>query len=59
MTSPEKAAVQALAVTLALAAAKVAVWAATSSLAVLSQALDSLLDVVALALLLVGVRLAA
>lgn len=59
MTTPEKAAVQALAITLALAAAKVAVWAATSSLAVLSQALDSLLDVVALALLLVGVRLAA
>lgn len=45
--------------TVALAAAKVAVWATTSSLAVLSQALDSLLDVVALALLLVGVRLAA
>lgn len=59
MTTPEKAAVQALVITLALAAAKVAVWAATSSLAVLSQALDSLLDVVALALLLVGVRLAA
>lgn len=59
MTTPEKAAAQALAVTLALAAAKVAVWAATSSLAVLSQAMDSLLDVVALALLLVGVRLAA
>ena len=59
MSVPERAAAQALAVTLALAAAKVAVWAATSSLAVLSQALDSLLDVVALALLLVGVRLAA
>ncbi|HEX2058689.1 MAG TPA: cation diffusion facilitator family transporter [Actinomycetota bacterium] len=59
MTPPERAASGALAVTLALAAAKVAVWAATSSLAVLSQALDSVLDVVALALLLVGVRLAA
>ncbi|HEX2294975.1 MAG TPA: cation diffusion facilitator family transporter [Actinomycetota bacterium] len=59
MTTPERAAAQALAITLALAAAKVAVWAATSSLAVLSQALDSLLDVVALALLLVGVRVAA
>ena len=44
--------------TLVLAAAKLAVWAATSSLAVLSQALDSVLDVVALGLLLVGVRLA-
>ena len=59
MTTPEKAAAQALAITLALAGAKVAVWATTSSLAVLSQALDSVLDVVALALLLVGVRLAA
>lgn len=59
MTAPERAAARALAVTTALAAAKVAVWATTSSLAVLSQALDSLLDVVALALLLVGVRLAA
>ena len=59
MTPPERAAAGALAVTLALAAAKVAVWAATSSLAVLSQALDSVLDVVALGLLLVGVRVAA
>ncbi|MDQ3981298.1 MAG: cation-efflux pump [Actinomycetota bacterium] len=59
MTPPERAAAWALLVTLVLAVAKVAVWAATSSLAVLSQALDSITDVVALALLLVGVRLAA
>ncbi|MFN2586846.1 MAG: cation-efflux pump [Actinomycetota bacterium] len=58
MTPPERAAAGALAVTLLLAAAKIAVWAATSSLAVLSQALDSVLDVVALGLLLVGVGLA-
>ena len=59
MSPPERAAARALAVTLVLAGAKIAVWAATSSLAVLSQALDSVLDVVALGLLLVGVRLAA
>jgi cation diffusion facilitator family transporter len=58
VTAPERAAARALAVTVVLAAAKIAVWAATSSLAVLSQALDSVLDVVALGLLLVGVRLA-
>ena len=59
VTPPEKAALNALLITLVLAAAKIAVWAATSSLAVLSQTLDSVLDVVALALLLVGVRIAA
>ncbi len=41
-----------------LTLAKVLVWAATSSLVILSQALDSALDIVAIALLLVGVRLA-
>lgn len=59
MSPPERAAARALVVTLVLAGAKIAVWGATSSLAVLSQALDSVLDVVALGLLLVGVRLAA
>lgn len=44
---------------MALALAKIAVWAATSSVAVLSQAVDSLLDVVALGLVFFGVRLAA
>lgn len=39
--------------------AKIAVWAATSSLAVLSQALDSVLDVVALGLVFLAVRVAA
>ncbi len=55
----ERAARLALAITAALAAAKVVAWAATSSLAILSQALDSLLDLVALALVLVAVRIAA
>ncbi len=54
----EKAALAALIVTVALAAAKVAVWGATGSLAILSQALDSVLDIVALGLLFVGVRIA-
>jgi cation diffusion facilitator family transporter len=39
--------------------AKIAVWMATSSLAVLSQALDSVLDLVALGLVLYAVRVAA
>lgn len=55
----ERVARGALAVTVVLTGAKVAVWAATGSLAVLSQALDSALDIVALALLLVAVRIAA
>ena len=54
----ERAALLALAVTAVLAVAKVAVWAATDSLVVLSQALDSALDIVALGLLFVAVRLA-
>jgi cation diffusion facilitator family transporter len=45
-------------VTAVLATAKIGVWAATSSLAVLSQALDSILDVVALVLVFLGVRIA-
>lgn len=49
----------ALVVTLVLGIAKVTVWAATSSLAVLSQALDSILDAVALVLVLLAVRIAA
>ena len=56
---PQSHALIALAVTVALAAAKVAVWAATGSLAVLSQALDSVLDILALGLLFVGLRIAA
>ena len=54
----ERAAVIALALTIVLGLAKMAVWAATSSLAVLSQALDSILDVVALVLVLLAVRIA-
>ncbi|HJR45171.1 MAG TPA: cation diffusion facilitator family transporter [Actinomycetota bacterium] len=55
----ERAARAALFITAALAVAKIAVWLATSSLAVLSQAVDSLLDVVALGLVLFAVRIAA
>lgn len=54
----ERAALIALAVTCVLAAAKIAVWAATSSLAVLSQALDSVVDIVTLGLVFLGVRVA-
>jgi cation diffusion facilitator family transporter len=54
----ERAALIALAVTCVLAAAKIAVWAATSSLVVLSQALDSVVDIVALGLVFLGVRVA-
>ena len=54
----EQAARLAVAVTLLLLVAKLAVWWATGSLAVLSQALDSALDVVALGLVFVGVRIA-
>jgi len=55
----ESAARLALAITAVLAVAKIVAWVSTSSLAILSQALDSLLDVVALALVLVAVRIAA
>lgn len=48
----------ALAITCTLTVAKILVWAATSSLAVLSQALDSALDIVALGLVFFGVRIA-
>lgn len=55
----ERTAAVALVVTVVLAGAKLAVWGATGSLAVLSQTLDSVLDVVALALVFFAVRLAA
>jgi cation diffusion facilitator family transporter len=54
----ERAALIALLVTVGLIALKTVVWLATGSLAVLSQALDSLLDVVALGLAFLGVRVA-
>lgn len=44
--------------TVGLALLKFAAWAATDSLAVLTQALDSVLDIVALGLVFLGVRLA-
>lgn len=47
-----------LAITVVLAAAKVLVWWLTGSLAVLSQALDSIVDAVALGLVYVAVRIA-
>lgn len=53
-----RAAGVALVVTLLLAVAKVAMWAATGSLAILSQALDSVVDVVGLGLVFVAVRVA-
>ncbi|MGH2806384.1 MAG: cation-efflux pump [Actinomycetota bacterium] len=54
----ERHAFTALVVTLLLALGKLLLWLATGSLAVLSQALDSVLDIVALGLLYYGVRLA-
>lgn len=54
----QRAARLAVLVTLVLAGVKVAVWASTSSLAVLSHALDSILDVISLGLLFVGLRIA-
>lgn len=54
----ERAALMAIVITFLLAAAKAAVWIATGSLAVLSQALDSVVDVVALGLVFLGVRFA-
>ena len=53
-----RVAVIALAITLGLTLAKAVTWLATSSLAMLSQTLDSLIDVVALGLVLVAVRMA-
>ena len=55
----ESHALIAVGVTAVLAVAKVVVWFSTGSLAVLSQALDSILDIVALGLLYVGLRIAA
>lgn len=54
----ETAARIAVSVTAVLTVLKVAVWALTSSLAVLSQALDSALDLIALGLVFVAVRIA-
>lgn len=54
----QRTALFALAITCILTLAKLAVWASTSSLAVLSQALDSALDIVALGLVFFGVRIA-
>lgn len=54
----ERAAAIAVGVTVVLAVLKFVVWGVTGSLAVLSQALDSLLDVVALGLVFLGVRIA-
>jgi cation diffusion facilitator family transporter len=54
-----RAAIAALVLTIVLATAKVAVWVTTGSLAVLSQALDSVLDIVALALVAVAVSVSA
>jgi cation diffusion facilitator family transporter len=45
-------------ITAVLAAAKVWVWVATGSLAVLSQALDSTLDIVSITLVYLGLRIA-
>ena len=57
--NPSRTALLALGITCVLTLAKLAVWAATSSLAILSQALDSALDIVALGLVFFGVRIAA
>jgi cation diffusion facilitator family transporter len=58
LSRSERAALIALIVTCVLAATKIVVWGATSSLAVLSQALDSLVDIVTLGLVFLGVRVA-
>ncbi|MDQ5874350.1 MAG: cation-efflux pump [Actinomycetota bacterium] len=55
----ERVALAALIVTVVLTGTKLLVWGLTSSLAVLSQALDSALDIVALGLVWMGVRIAA
>jgi cation diffusion facilitator family transporter len=54
----ERVALYSLLVTCVLIVLKFVVWASTSSLAVLSQALDSIVDLVALGLLFVGLRVA-
>jgi cation diffusion facilitator family transporter len=54
----ERVALAALAVTIALTITKLIVWRVTGSIAVLSQALDSALDIVALSLVFLGVRIA-
>jgi cation diffusion facilitator family transporter len=59
MLPGERAVIGALAATCVLAVAKVATAIATASLAILSQALDSVVDIVALALLFFAVRIAA
>ena len=56
---PQRHALIAVWITVVLAVAKVMVWLATGSLVVLSQALDSVLDILALGLLYVGLRIAA
>src|SRR5918995_1512154 len=58
LSRSERAALIALILTCVLAATKIVVWWATSSLAVLSQALDSLVDIVTLGLVFLGVRVA-
>ena len=55
----QRVAALALAVTVALTVAKFGVWAITDSLTVLSQAVDSLVDIVALGLMFIGVRMTA
>ena len=57
-TPAERVALIAILITILLALAKAGVWLATGSLAVLSQALDSVVDVVALGLVFRGVRFA-
>ncbi|MDQ1605623.1 MAG: hypothetical protein QOE01_3471 [Actinomycetota bacterium] len=59
MRRTERVVLVSLLVTLVLVVLKFVVWRSTSSLAVLSQALDSVVDLVALGLLLMGVRVAA
>jgi cation diffusion facilitator family transporter len=54
----ERVVLVSLLVTCGLVGVKFVVWTSTSSLAVLSQALDSVVDVVALGLLFLGVRVA-
>jgi len=58
MRASERAALFSVAVTVALVALKFLVWGATGSLVVLSQALDSVLDLVALGLVFFGIRMA-
>jgi cation diffusion facilitator family transporter len=57
-TRAQRVAAVSLGVTGVLVLLKFGVWVATGSLVVLSQALDSLLDVVALALLYIAIRIA-